>query len=161
MEKPAIFRKRYIPDEIVDISKDDLIYRDNSLIITRWNTIRPRKDISKGISYTFLDRGYKISRLYDGNGEFSYWYCDIIHVDFDKEHDKYVITDLLVDVKQTVDGKMEVLDMEEMADAFQEGIIGKDEIVEALKRLDSLLQLFYTGSFPPAVCLERKYWYED
>ena len=40
-----LFRKRFIPDEIIDISKDEVIYRDDDLIITKWLPIHPRGDI--------------------------------------------------------------------------------------------------------------------
>ncbi|MBR3280485.1 MAG: hypothetical protein IKI57_01385 [Clostridia bacterium] len=40
-----LFRKRFIPNEIIDISKDEVIYRDENLIITKWLPIHPRDDI--------------------------------------------------------------------------------------------------------------------
>ena len=84
MKKPIIHRKRYIPDEVVDITGDELVYRDEDLLITRWKPIRERSDISGGISYTFLKEGYKISKFIGPSGEFIYWYCDIINVVYDK-----------------------------------------------------------------------------
>ena len=53
-----MFRKRFIPDEIVDISSDEVLERNENIIITKWTPIKPRGDISGGISYTFLKRGH-------------------------------------------------------------------------------------------------------
>jgi hypothetical protein len=63
MKKPVILRKRFIPFETVDISGDELLKRDEDVIITRWDVIRPRSDIAKGVSFAFLKEGYKISRV--------------------------------------------------------------------------------------------------
>ena len=73
-----IYRKRYIPNEVVDISSDEIIYQDEKMIVTKWIPIKPRTDISKGVSYTMLDKGWKISKFYDLDGKLLYWYCDII-----------------------------------------------------------------------------------
>jgi len=63
MKKPIILRKRYIPDEVIDISGDELVFRSEDLLITKWNPIRKRPDISGGISFTFLKEGYKASKF--------------------------------------------------------------------------------------------------
>jgi len=39
MKKPIILRKRYIPDEVIDISGDELVFRSEDLLITKWNPI--------------------------------------------------------------------------------------------------------------------------
>jgi len=53
MKKPIILRKRYIPDEVIDISGDELVFRSEDLLITKWNPIRKRPDISGGIRLPF------------------------------------------------------------------------------------------------------------
>ena len=65
-----MYRKRFIPNEIIDISSDEVLERNENIIVTRWKPIKPRQDIGGGISYTFLKRGYKISKIFDNNGEF-------------------------------------------------------------------------------------------
>ena len=36
MKKPTLLRRRYIPYELVDISDDELLYRSDELLVTRW-----------------------------------------------------------------------------------------------------------------------------
>ena len=156
--KPKIFRKRYIPLEIVDISSDEVIYRDEGELITRWNVIKPRKDFSNGVSYTFLKDGFKVGRFYDDQGKFLYWYCDIIDVVYEEEYDRYTLVDLLIDIKIMPDGKIRLLDADELADAAQKGLINLEEVCRALKKMDNLLKMIYSQDFPPVVCRDPKYW---
>ena len=43
-----MYRKRFIPDEIIDISGDEVIYRDKERLITKWIPIRPKEKIAYG-----------------------------------------------------------------------------------------------------------------
>lgn len=158
MKKPCILRTRYIPFETVDISSDELLFRNEEILITRWKAIKPRADISGGISYTFLKEGIKISRFYDAHKQFAYWYCDIIDVAYDKEIDQYTLIDLLLDVKLMPDGTMKVLDADELAVALEEGLITQEQACRSLKKMDYILQEIYNKNFPPAICLDEQYW---
>ncbi|HHW00576.1 MAG TPA: DUF402 domain-containing protein [Clostridiaceae bacterium] len=158
MKKPTILRKRFIPYEIVDISGDELLYRDDDLLITKWYSIKPRSDFSSGVSYTFLNEGYKVRRFYSAQGIFLYWYCDIIDVEYDKENDKYILTDLLVDIKLMPDGALRVLDTDELAQALEQGLITVQQGCCALKKLDKILKMIYDGQFPPDICKKEEYW---
>lgn len=157
-KKPSIYRKRYIPLETVDISGDELIFRSEDMLITRWNAIRPRADFSKGVSFTFLNEGLKISRYYDHSGNFLYWYCDIIEVQYNEEEDSYNLVDLLLDVKVMADGTVKVLDAGELAEALELNLINNQQTCQALRALDSLLKMIDTGQFPPAECGQKEYW---
>lgn len=157
MKKPTILRRRYIPYEVVDISDDELLFRSDELLVTRWTSIRPRADFYGGISYTFLDRGYKLGKFYDKDNNFLYWYCDILDVQYEKETDTYTLNDLLVDIRVFPDGKIEVLDAGELAQAMEEGLISNDQAVEALRIFDGLLKMIYSGEFPPAQCTDWEY----
>ena len=157
MKKPRIFRKRFIPDEIVDISQDTCLLRDDDMLVTCWNTVKPRSDFAKGISFAFMKEGYKISRFYDRDGNFLYWYCDIIDVIYDSDSDTYTFIDLLVDIKVYADGTIRVLDVDELAEACEKGLITKDQVQNALKRLDILLKLIYGKKFPPEICNNRDF----
>lgn len=156
MKKPVILRKRFIPSEIIDISDDEVLYRDSELLVTRWKAIKPRKDIAGGVSWAFLKDGIKISKFYNHSNEFVYWYCDIIDAEYDDAADQYILTDLLVDVKLFPDGKLEVLDADELADALEQDIITKDQACRSLRKLNKLLEMIYAGNFPPAICKEYK-----
>lgn len=152
MKKPVILRRRYIPHEIVDISCDELMFRSESILVTKWTSIKPRPDFYGGISFTFLNRGYKLGRFYDEDGRFLYWYCDIVEVHYDYTADTYTINDLLVDIKILPGGEVRLLDADELAQAIEEGLISNEQACKALKTLDSLLKLIYSGNFPPAEC---------
>ncbi len=157
MRKPLLFRKRFIPYEIADISGDELIFRSEDLLVTRWKAIKPRNDFYGGISYTFLKEGYKLARFYNEQGDFLYWYCDIIDVLYDEGKDTYTFEDLLVDIKILPGGSVRVLDTEELAEALENRLITVEQACTALKTLDGLLKLIYNGSFPPAECKEFEY----
>lgn len=158
MKKPRIYRKRYIPNETVDISGDELIYRSDELLITRWDAIRPRADFAKGISFTFLKEGLKISRYYDHNGKFIYWYCDIIELQYNQAEDAFTLVDLLLDVKIMADGTLQVLDAGELAEALETKLISLEQACQGLKTMDQLLNLVYSGEFPPVPCRNQDYW---
>lgn len=147
-----MFRKRFIPDEIVDISSDEVIERNENIIVTRWLPIKPRRDIGGGISYIFLKRGYKISKIFDMNGQFIYWYCDIIDHIYDDKKDEYVFIDLLADVKVYPDGKTEVLDLDELKEVFDKKIITKAQMLKAIKSVNTLMEMVQNGMFPPEIC---------
>lgn len=157
MKKPVVLRRRYIPFEVVDISSDELLYRNESLLVTKWTSIKPRPDFYGGISFTFLDRGYKLGRFYDQNGRFLYWYCDIVEVRYNQASDTYTLNDLLVDIKILPDGEVRLLDADELAQAMEEGLISSGQACTALKTMDGLLKLIYAGSFPPPECAGYEY----
>lgn len=157
MKKPTILRKRYIPAETVDISGDELLFRSEELLVTRWIPIKPRADFSSGVSYTFLKEGYKISQFLGPDKELLYWYCDILDVHYDQERDTYLLVDLLVDMKVYPDGRVIVLDAEELAEALQQGLISVDQACRALKTLDRLLKMAYEGGFPPEECRGNRF----
>ena len=148
MKKPAIFRKRLIPEECILLKDDVLLYRDAKLLITSWNTLKPKKDLDHGISCYFLNQGYKISKFYNHEGTLISWYCDIISHTFNKATNTYVFTDLLADVILYPDGFVRVVDLDELADALRDGLITSEQMQMALRRLDKLLSLIYKGGFP-------------
>jgi len=152
MKKPVILRRRYIPFEIVDISSDELLFRSNDMLITRWTAIKPRSDFYGGVSFTFLNKGFKLGRFYDEEGKFLYWYCDIIEVLYDEPTDTYTLNDLLLDIKIFPDGKVVLLDSDELAAAIEEGLITDRQACMSLRTLDDLLKMIYNGSFPPEEC---------
>lgn len=95
----------------------------------------------------FLDRGFKISRFYSHSHDFMYWYCDIIETNYEKDSDTYVFTDLLADVIVKPDGNTRVVDLDELADAFERGLLSSQRMSCALRQLDDLLQAIYRDRF--------------
>ena len=142
-----LFRRRFIPNEIIDISGDEVVFRDDKKLITRWLPIKPRPDIGSGMSCIYFDKGIKISKIFDKFGNFKHWYCDIIKHEYIKKEDKYIVTDLLVDVVVYPDGHYEVLDLEELDEALKENLISLEVKEEALDKLNSLLDVIKQGEF--------------
>ena len=146
-----IYRKRYIPNEIVDISNDRVILLNEELMITEWIPINPRSDMSYGKSYTFFNKGWKISKFLNENKELICWYCDIIETHV--ENDEYTLTDLLVDIKIYPNGEYEVLDLDELDEAVSHGLISEDKKEEALEKMNELLEVIKRREFPPKECM--------
>ena len=56
-------------------------------------------------------------------------------------------TDLLADVIIMPDGTVKVVDLDELADAFEQGILSASALNAALKHLNRLLSLIYDNRF--------------
>lgn len=142
-----MFRKRFIPNETIDISNDEVIHKSDNLIITKWLPIHPRNDIGSGTSYVYFKDGFKISKFYDKDGNFLYYYCDIIDYAYNKEEDTYTFIDLLVDIKYYGNGKIEFLDFDELQQAYNEGLIDSKRLLKAINTVNKLAQKIFDGSF--------------
>ena len=147
MSRPRLFRRRFIPDENIELKDDMILALEPNLIITSWNVLKPRRDISRGVSAYFIDKGIKVSKVFDNAGQMVYWYCDIIETHYDEKENIYTFNDLLIDVVVYPDGQVEVLDMDEFADAMEQGILSVSTIAHAMRATDDLLHTIYAGEF--------------
>jgi predicted RNA-binding protein associated with RNAse of E/G family len=159
MSLPMLYRRRFIPDELIYLKDDIILVMEKDLIITKWLTLHPHKDIARGVSAFYLDKGYKVSKIYDRNDKIVYWYCDIIQTkygddradwhpnSFPSEKNIVVIEDLLIDVILNNDGTINVMDLDELADALEHRLITQKETAYALRTLNSLLKIIYEGNF--------------
>ena len=147
MADPILYRKRLIPEECILLKNDRLLHRDDRILVTAWNTIKPRKDIHHGCSCYYLQEGFKVSRFYREDDSLLYWYCDIVDYDYDEAADTYVVTDLLADVIVYPDGFVKVVDIDELATAKEAGLLSDDMLKKALLTLNHLLQIIYDGGF--------------
>lgn len=147
MSETKLFRKRIIPDECLLLDNDEILHQDQEVIITRWNTIRPKKTLHHGYSCYFIERGFKVSKFYDHDGSLISWYCDIIKHSYDADTNSHVFTDLLIDVIVYPDGFVRVVDLDELADAVRDNLLSPEDMQLALRRTDKLLSLIYKGKF--------------
>ena len=145
MDNIKLYRKRYIPNETVFLKDDEIISADSETIITKWDTLKPRKDFAKGISVYYLKEGYKVSELINSDNKTVYYYCDIIEPIYNEKDNSYIFNDLLADVKVYSNGKIEVVDLDELAEAFKKGLITSSQLCKALKQLDRLLKIIYSN----------------
>lgn len=164
MQSPTLYRKRLIPMENVRLDKDHLLSLEDGMMITSWKTIRPKTELAYAYSCYYLDRGFKISRLYNHSHEFMYWYCDIIHTEYDARTDTYTFTDLLADVVVYGDGSYKILDLDELSEAFDKQLLSPSLMTKALLQLHDLLQMIYSHQFDclaaPLQKAAREYPYE-
>lgn len=141
-----IFRKRFFPNENIEMN-DAIVYLDDKKLVTKWKAIRPKPDLSYGVSCFFIEEGIKISKFYREDGTLLYWYCDIGECILDKNRDMFTFVDLLADVIIYPNGRVRVVDLSESADVFESGDIGKSDICKMLRRLDYLLEVIDNGDF--------------
>ena len=140
-----LYRKRFIPNEIKPLTDDKILYADDSVIITSWNTLKPRTDFASGISVYYRKEGFKISYHYGADGTFTRWYCDIVAES--ETTDGLIFSDLLIDVVIFPDGTVRVVDLDETADALEQGLITADMLAGALRSTNNLLTYIYQGRF--------------
>ena len=150
-----LYRKRFIPDELKLLSDDKILYADNDIIITSWNTLKPRSDFASGISAYYRKEGFKISRHYGADGTFTRWYCDIIAESTTK--DGLIFSDLLIDVVIFPDGTVRVVDLDEAADALEQGLISSEMLTQALRSTNHLLTYIHQGKFSELTACMSKY----
>lgn len=139
-----LIRKRLIPLESICLDKDEIILNEDGVIVTKWNVIKPREDFQKGISCYLIKDGFKISRFMDKNDNLVYFYCDIIDTCYDERENTYIFTDLLADVLIYPDGRVKVVDLGEVAEAMEKGLIDDTLVKKALLSLDKLLKIVYS-----------------
>lgn len=147
-----LYRKRLIPEEIVELKNDIMIYQDEERIITKWQVIRPRDDFSHGSSCYFLKEGIKVSQFLREDESLKCWYCDIIKYEKMEDGEGYICVDLLADVVILEDGTVQVVDLDELAEAFEQNLITKEDLSFALRRLNALLDKIYNGEFDKRIC---------
>lgn len=148
MINPTLYRKRIIPDECI-LLKDDIILECNDeIILTQWTALHPKKDLHHGYSCYFLKKGFKVSKFYSEDNSLLYWYCDIVEYEYQKASNSLISTDLLADVVIYPDGFVKVLDLDELVSALENSTLSDELLKKCLLRLNSLLQLIYSGNFP-------------
>ncbi len=143
----GIYRRRLIPAERILLKDDIIVEQNDEFIVTKWNTIRPKPGFSHGCSCYFLREGIKVSKIYRADHSLLYWYCDIVDYSFDPADSSLTVTDLLADVILYPDGRMEVVDLDELAEAMERGLITKEQMTTCLRNLNHLLTVIYRDKF--------------
>lgn len=147
MTSPILYRKRIIPDECILLKDDIILYRDDEIIVTKWNALKPKKELHHGFSCYFLNKGYKVSKFIKEDNSLLYWYCDIVEHTYDESTDTFVFTDLLADIIVYPDNSVKVVDLDEIAVALERKMLSERELSITLRTLDSLLNSIYAGDF--------------
>ena len=140
MDYPILYRKRIIPDECVLLKDDRILFMDDQVIITEWKALHPKPELACGFSCYYLQEGCKISRFCRSDHSLLYWYCDIVDYGGGIRDGVLTSTDLLVDVIVHPDGRLKVVDLDELADAFDRELIDRGQLRTSLLNLNRLLQ---------------------
>ena len=147
MTNPTLYRRRIIPDECVLLKDDIIISCDENHIVTKWNALRPKKDLHHGASCYFLKEGFKVSKFCREDDSLLYFYCDIVDYHYDAVQNNLVVTDLLADVIIYPDGFVKVVDLDELVTALEARSISLDTLKSSLNKLDKLLKIIYAKEF--------------
>ena len=62
MSDVKLYRKRIIPQECILLEDDEILYLDQEVIITKWNTIHPKKTLHHGPWSFFIRMALCVSR---------------------------------------------------------------------------------------------------
>ena len=141
METLKIFRKRIIPAQCMELKDDIIIDQCEETVITKWETINPKVTFSHGCSCYYLKEGLKLSKFYRNDNSLLYWYCDIVDYELDERENSLIVTDLLADVIIYPDGRVKVVDLDELAEAAEMDLITKEQMCLCLRRLNNLLSI--------------------
>ena len=49
MPEKLLYRKRFIPMETIALKDDKILLWQDDLIVTKWNSLKPRRDIGSGL----------------------------------------------------------------------------------------------------------------
>ena len=147
MNFSKLYRKRLIPMECILLKDDTVEYCSDEMLITSWKTLKPKAEFSHGCSCYFFKEGFKVSKFYKHDGQLLYYYCDIVEFEKNDEDDSLIITDLLADVILYPDGKVHVMDLDELADAQEQALISGAQLNRSLRQLDKLLNNIHLGKF--------------
>ena len=147
MSELQLYRRRLIPAECILLKDDIIVKQTKDLIITSWKTLNPKIAFSHGCSCYFLREGFKISKFYTQNNSLLYWYCDIVEYAQDESAHTLTTTDLLADVIVYPDGRTKVVDLDELAQAFETGLLTAAQLSAALRQLNHLLTYIYNDKF--------------
>ena len=152
MNISKLYRRRLIPSELILLKDDVIVLQDEDAIITTWNTLNPKIEFSHGCSCYFLNDGIKVSKMYRSDNTLLCWYIDIVEFSFDDTKETLTATDLLADVIIYPDGRMKVVDLDELAEAFEENLITKEQMAHCLRNLNHLLTIVYRDKFDKLQC---------
>ncbi len=153
---PVLYRRRLIPNECILLKDDVILSCTDNMILTKWNALRPKKELHHGFSAYFLKEHIKVSKFCKEDNTFMYWYCDVVDYETDESAGTVTSIDLCVDVVVYPDGRLKVLDLDELVQARREGLLTQGQLERALLATGDLLDDIYherfhqkyTGMFP-------------
>lgn len=147
MTVSSLYRRRLIPAECILLKDDVIVEQNGEYLVTKWTTLHPKPEFSHGCSCYFLREGLKVSKIYRADGSLVYWYCDIVSFSYNGAEQSLTVTDLLADVILYPEGNVQVVDLDELAEALERELITKEQMSSCLRSLNYLLSLIYRDKF--------------
>ncbi|MCM1026862.1 MAG: DUF402 domain-containing protein [Roseburia sp.] len=147
MNISSLYRRRLIPAECILLKDDVIVEQNDEYLVTKWTTLRPKPDFSHGCSCYFFREGLKVSKIYRADSSLLYWYCDVAAFSHNAAEQSLTVTDLLADVILYPDGRVQVVDLDELAEALERGLLTKEQMSSCLRSLNYLLSLIYRDKF--------------
>jgi protein associated with RNAse G/E len=145
MEHPILYRKRFIPSECIHLKDDIILEYSSDILVTKWSFIRERcDDLCCGYSCFYLNRDFRVSKFLRADGSLKCWYFDICTFEYVPEENKLTLVDLLADVIVYPDGRIKVVDLDELSDAFEQRLIDEALLKKSLLSLSKLLEIIYS-----------------
>lgn len=157
MQEPILYRRRLIPNENILLKDDIILYADDNVVITKWVSLHEKTTFDHGFSCYFLREGYKIGCFLRPDDSLYLWYCDIVEYIWNEDRSVLTTLDLLADVKIRPNGAVEVVDLDELADAREQQLITEEQVLQCLRSLSRLTTLIYKGSFEELISPLKKY----
>lgn len=142
-----LYRKRYIPAECIPLKNDIIVEQNEDFILTTWKTINPKTTFDHGSSCYLLKEGLKVSKFYRPDGTLLYWYCDIVDFEYNETENILTVVDLLADVVIYPDGRVKVMDLDELAEALEKNLITQAQLTAGLRQLNYLLTMIDRDKF--------------
>ncbi len=142
-----LYRKRYIPAECIPLKNDIIVEQNEDFILTTWKTLNPKTTFDHGSSCYLLKEGLKVSKFYRPDGTLLYWYCDIVNFEYNETENILTVVDLLADVVIHPDGRVKVMDLDELAEALEKGLITQAQLTAGLRQLNYLLTMIDRDKF--------------
>ena len=147
MNITKIYRHRLIPAELLQLKDDVIVNQNEDYLLTKWKTLHPKHEFSHGSSCYFFKEGIKVSKFYRPDNTLLYWYIDIVDYSFDESENSMTATDLLADVVIYPDGRYQVVDLDELAEAFEKELITRRQMIACLNNLNHLLSMVSRDKF--------------
>ena len=146
-KQTLLYRKRFIPNETILLKDDKILEITEDFVMTKWNCLNPRLDISYGYSAYFLKEGFTLSKVFDHEDNLVYWYCDIITSEYDASANALIVTDLLIDILVYANDSLRILDLNELADCLEQHSIDIRLACLSLRQATHLLSLLDQKTF--------------
>ena len=161
MSAPTITIHYRRPPDRVQLFRQHLVHEDPEVLVTLLESaelpgpmiVDGRTVLEPGspvVWFTFPGRWYDIGRFHRADGTFSGYYANIL-TPVEIAGRDWSTTDLFLDVWSGADGRIELLDEEELASAVSRGEVGEEIAARALATANDLLRKARQGEWPPPI----------